>query len=172
MDPENLMALLADVSVPSKQKSKRTKRVVRKDKSKKPKKVIETKRRRSKRIGKDKYCVKESKNKKPKLIVNNINNNDKEISDDTTQTSLLSLAFEKYIRALKKSKLAKEAEDVAFIEYNKYLIFGKLPIKSQSKELKVCSFCGITETTQWRRGSESVVLCNSCGLTYIRKNKK
>lgn len=41
-----------------------------------------------------------------------------------------------------------------------------------SSSKRVCHACGTNETSQWRYGrTESVLLCNACGIRWKRKNK-
>jgi len=48
------------------------------------------------------------------------------------------------------------------------------PKRTKVREGVDCHWCGVTETTEWRRGPENSVLCNACGLQYakIKRMKK
>jgi len=35
-----------------------------------------------------------------------------------------------------------------------------------------CNWCGVTETTEWRRGPDHELLCNPCGLQWGKLKKK
>jgi len=35
-----------------------------------------------------------------------------------------------------------------------------------------CTECGVTDTPEWRRGSNGKTLCNACGIRFRRRNKR